>query len=563
MLKIEEHLKEIINLENKAKKIFEELKVPYTLTENKDNQVKLVFIGQYSAGKSSILKLLTGRNDIAIGAGITTQKTHEYDWNGLKVVDTPGIHTELNADHDKISYAEIAAADMLVFVITNELFDSHLAEHFRKLAIDKDKGKEMILVVNKMERTANGNTQYQQNIIKKDLEKVLSPFTTEELNLCFLDAESYFESLEERDLDSKMADILLERSGYSNFIETLNHFISEKKLTSKLTTKVYQIQEKLEEAIHKVETKTLDNDIEALEEHYMQERHFLLDSKISLEQEIKDTFMRAVSAIKDKGNEAANKLYEGCKKEELEIEMKDLVNEAQKLIETSQEESKNICEKRMNEIGKGIDEIENSDFSRELKINLEGKFEGLPNDIKKILTNVETGSKTVSQGILNNVYGAGKDMTLKLSNFSGSTVHSTVLKIGHTIGYKFKPWEAIKYTKGIAIAGNILSVFGIGLSIFMQYKSDSDEEKLKETLRQNRQNIRKEFNSAAYGLENYGRSFIQEHVAPILNNSIQEIDSKISVIRSNKRNQNQLLGKIEDLKSECYKLIKKIHDTEY
>ena len=93
---------------------------------------------------------------------------------------------------------------MLVFVITNELFDSHLAEHFRKLAIDKDKGKEMILVVNKMERTANGNTQYQQNIIKEDLEKVLSPFTTEELNLCFLDAESYFQSLEERDLDSKM-----------------------------------------------------------------------------------------------------------------------------------------------------------------------------------------------------------------------------------------------------------------------------------------------------------------------------------------------------------------------
>ena len=165
---------------------------------------------------------------------------------------------------------------MLVFVITNELFDSHLAEHFRKLAIDKDKGKEMILVVNKMERTANGNTQYQQNIIKEDLEKVLSPFTTEELNLCFLDAESYFQSLEERDLDSKMADILLERSGYSNFIETLNHFISEKKLTSKLTTKVYQIQEKLEEAIHKVETKTLDNDIEAFRRAFYAGKTFLI-----------------------------------------------------------------------------------------------------------------------------------------------------------------------------------------------------------------------------------------------------------------------------------------------
>ena len=107
----------------------------------------------------------------------------------------------------------------------------------------------------------------------------------------------------------------------------------------------------------------------------------------------------------------------------------------------------------MNEIGKGIDEIENSDLSKELKINLEGKFEGLPNDIKKILISVETGSKTVSQGILSNVYGAGKDMTFKLSNFSGSTVHSVVLKIGHTIGYKFKPWEAIKFTKRMSNKG--------------------------------------------------------------------------------------------------------------
>jgi len=120
MLKIEEHLKEILNLENKAKKIFEELKVPYTLTENKDNQVKLVFIGQYSAGKSSILKLLTGRNDIAIGAGITTQKTHEYDWNGLKVVDTPGIHKpkhELGNFMVESAYSALKEVDAVLFMV--------------------------------------------------------------------------------------------------------------------------------------------------------------------------------------------------------------------------------------------------------------------------------------------------------------------------------------------------------------------------------------------------------------------------------------------------------------
>ncbi|MFV0362584.1 MAG: GTPase, partial [Suipraeoptans sp.] len=65
-----------------------------------DKPIELVFAGQYSAGKSSILKMLTGRKDIAVGEGITTQQTHTYNWNGVNVIDTPGIHTTLRPDHD-------------------------------------------------------------------------------------------------------------------------------------------------------------------------------------------------------------------------------------------------------------------------------------------------------------------------------------------------------------------------------------------------------------------------------------------------------------------------------
>ena len=114
----------------------------------------LVFAGQYSAGKSTILKALTGREDIATGAGITTEKALTYNWEGIKVVDTPGVHTELRLDHDEITYRAIADANLLVFVVTNELFDSHLGQHFRKLAIERDKAHEMMLVVNKMRRCA-------------------------------------------------------------------------------------------------------------------------------------------------------------------------------------------------------------------------------------------------------------------------------------------------------------------------------------------------------------------------------------------------------------------------
>ena len=128
-----------------------------------ERPISLVFAGQYSSGKSTLLKALTGRDDIATGAGITTEEAHSYEWEGATVIDTPGIHTSLRPDHDATSYEAISNADLMVFVITNELFDSHVGHHYRKLTIDHEKAYETILVVNKMGRHANGNTPEAQS----------------------------------------------------------------------------------------------------------------------------------------------------------------------------------------------------------------------------------------------------------------------------------------------------------------------------------------------------------------------------------------------------------------
>jgi predicted GTPase len=140
-------------------KDFNESKIPQNVFEG-SKPISLVFAGQYSSGKSTILKALTKIDNIAIGAGITTQEAHSYDWNGITVIDTPGIHTSLRPDHDEISYQAIANSDMLVYVVTQELFDDFIGENFRKLLLDKDKGNEMILIVNKMANI--GNTKENQ-----------------------------------------------------------------------------------------------------------------------------------------------------------------------------------------------------------------------------------------------------------------------------------------------------------------------------------------------------------------------------------------------------------------
>lgn len=561
MLAFSEYAKRSERLLQQVQKAFSDVGKEFQINKNKSDIIRLVFAGQYSAGKSSILKMLTGREDIEIGEGITTQQANFYDWNGIEVIDTPGIHTELRPDHDVISYEAIASADMLVFVVTNELFDAHIANHFRKLAIDKDKAGEMILVVNKMERAAEGNSPSQREIIRADLCKVIEPYTPEQLRLSFLDAESYLDGIAERDSDEELSDELIGRSGYADFIETLNEFVRNKKISSKLTTDLYIIDEQLEKAIKELQPKSIDSDIDALEENFMQQRHLLIEARGRMQQEVKDIYTSAASKIRELGLDAANLLVEGCQQETVEEELRSSIRKADDILEKCQVDAMEIVDAQLNEMGERLEVIENSDFSKKLKSNLSGKFESLPEGIKRILTNAGPGFQKAGQAVLNNAYKAGAQGGLKLTNFSGSTIHQMVLKVGHSIGYKFKPWQAIKLTKGIAIGGQVLSVLGVGFTVFMQIKADQDEERVREDLRTNRQNIRSQFNTVANELEDYARQYINDNVNRPLESSISTIDDSIKEIRNSRANRSQICHTLEVLQEQCRLLIQDIHST--
>lgn len=559
MLKLAELSGRAVEITERAKNAIQKAGKELVFSDNADSPIKLVFAGQYSAGKSTIIKMLTGDSSIETGAGITTQQANSYQWNGLEIVDTPGIHTQLRPDHDAISYQAIMSADMLVFVITNELFDDHLANHFRSLAIDKDKAGEMLLVVNKMERTSNGNTDEQQNIIREDLRKVLAPYSPEELGISFVDAETYLDSIAERDNDPEFADELLERSGYYSFVEALNLFVKEKSLTSRLTTKLYEINAQLEECVKEVQPKSLDEDVDALEENFMQQRHELTDSRNRLQQSISDVFTKGARELRTLGLTSSNLITEGCKQDEVEAELETAVGKANEIIESCQTEALSTLESGMTEIGQVIDAIENSEFTQRLISKLEEKFDMLPNNIKGVLVNAGAFAQKAGNALVHNAYNATAQGGLKLANFSGGNVHNVILKAGHALGYKFKPWQAIKMAKGVAVAGQALGALGVGLSVFLQIKEDRDEEKRKLEIKINRQNIRSQFYTAASELEDHGRSFISENVALPLNTSIDALDASIREIRETRSGKDALCLELETVQKECQELIKEIH----
>ncbi len=109
--------------------------------------VRLVATGEYNAGKSSLLKALTGA-EILIHSDVTTSEVHEYSWHHVLLVDTPGVKAG-EALHDERAEEALRDADLVIFVITVDLFDDATAAHLRHVAFDLGKLEQMVIVVNK------------------------------------------------------------------------------------------------------------------------------------------------------------------------------------------------------------------------------------------------------------------------------------------------------------------------------------------------------------------------------------------------------------------------------
>lgn len=111
--------------------------------------VTLVLVGQHDAGKSSLLRCLTGRDDIVVGAGPTTTESRRYDWDGHVLVDTPGVLAGVDTTHDALSWGALAAADVVIFVVTVEGFDDLTLDYFEQVWGRLGNLRSLILVVNK------------------------------------------------------------------------------------------------------------------------------------------------------------------------------------------------------------------------------------------------------------------------------------------------------------------------------------------------------------------------------------------------------------------------------
>lgn len=192
------------------------------------SQVSLALVGQYNAGKSTIVSALTGRSDIRISADIATDRCTPYEWLGLRLVDTPGLYTE-RPDHDRITNDEIERSDLLAFCLTNELFDHITLGNFRELAQEKLYASKMLLVVNKLFAEA-GEVDERLRKYRANLDEMLGAAELRKIPKVFIDAQLYRNALE------RGSEQLREMSRFGELIGALNKLSDERGLLARADT---------------------------------------------------------------------------------------------------------------------------------------------------------------------------------------------------------------------------------------------------------------------------------------------------------------------------------------
>jgi small GTP-binding protein len=487
--------------------------------------LRIGFVGQYNAGKSTILRVLTGRTDIVIDSNVSTDKVAAYDWNGVELLDTPGIHAGRH-EHDETTYAAIDRADLLVFVVTNELFDHTLGHHFRQLAFHRQHAGRMLLVVNKMGQDPGTPADK-----RPDLEKVTAPLGLDDFATVFIDARSWLEAQSEE--DARYRDELLELANLPALIAGLNRFVRDRGLTGRLTTPLFGLRGLAEQAAALSSTDHPEE--RAALELLHRKRNILLASRQRLRATLRGLIARGIGDIGKIGDDVAEAIEPGKTEQDVLFMHETAQQRAEARVERLQTEIHAGVVADLDEVKRQLGVLHEGALARDLRARIAARGEtstsGLldkldgpiwngqaqdhtradwPTRARK-LGNVagKLGSWTskLATGPLSKVAGAGTATAAR-----GSQAQEIVLAVGEFVGVKFKPWGAVKVARAIGKAGRVIGVIGGVLAVAGQIAEDHENEKMRVQLRDARSEVRAAYRESALGV----REVLEERVEQFL-----------------------------------------------
>ena len=492
-------------------------------------ELRLAFVGQYSSGKSTIISALTGNKDILIDANIATDKTIEYRWNNITLMDTPGILAGKVEEHDERTKAALKECDLIFYVLTSQLFDDVIFNNFIDLAYNQHLADKMFIVVNKMNMEYGDYPQLVQNYTTS-LQNTFKErgYDFSAFPVAFIDANDYLEGVKDKD------DEFIQVSNFEKFINDLNSFVSSKGLIKKqFDTPVRVLQSYAKDiAILEVD--------QNLAEFYRQFEQRLSISERELKRDVSNVLysfetdaMTKVSAL----SSGIGSLGEA----EWKAQQEELNRALQRSINTTSTKIEKVVEQNYADLLKEVENFGHRDTLAKYISSIDAKLKSPNisieernnlNSQKRALDWLKSGATKIGDMApgVNGVFGG-------ISNASGSQLHNIVLNVGHFFGKSFRPWEAVRWASNIAkVAKFGIPVVTAGIDIWMQLREEKKENKRLAQIKESKN----QFITGYQGELNKVKGQFENYLNTVLGNYREKRDdvnkSKDEIIRASKRN---------------------------
>lgn len=521
--------------------------------DQKQKKLRIAFIGQYNAGKSSTIAGLTGAKFIHkkyeivdnesklvqvyqvgdkrlnVGAQIMTDSTEMYEWKNVEIIDTPGIYAG-RADHDEKTLDQISKSDLLVFVVSNELFNPQGGAIFRKLLFDYQRSGQMMLVINKMSREAGT-----PKVLEKSILEVIDPYHPDDFYTSFIDANYYLEAQLEED-DEEEKEYLEDKSNFNNFIRSLEGLIAANQLTARLVTPLHRSAELLEKTLNYLST---DNKSERdLLELLRRKANLIRSAMIRLHNGIQSELNSLEHQVIMVGETVASKVDGQHSSDEINHAVQETERTIQKESQKTLENIQVSIEKEMEHLQDELDNLQDSPLG---KATLEMFIAKGASEQAFSERNISERKKTHS------IVGKAPDALQKLGKLAGGVSKDTIVGVVKKFGVKFKPWGATKLTKFVNKLGPIFSIAGVVVDVIFAAKEEYDEGKHEQQLREARADIRGEYRQVAKEIRSEFKQNIEEHILLFFQNELIAIDQQQNQIRRTETSKEQSLKQISDL----------------
>lgn len=523
-------------------------------TASERKQLQLAFVGQYGSGKSTIISALTGNKNIKIDANVSTDEVSKYQWNGIVLMDTPGILAGKVERHDEATKEALKECDLIFYILTSQLFDDIVFNNFIDLAYNQHLADKMFIVINKM----NMETGEYERLVDSYMDSLRKTFSergynVDEFPIAFIDANDYIDGIDENDNE------YIQLSHFERFIDMLNTFVWKKGLIKKRFDTPVRI---LHSYLKDIKVSSVDK---TLCDFYNQFEQKLTNSQREIKRDVENVLYSFDSSSMNEVIKLSNEIGDigesewKQKQNELNNRLVQMISDVSNQIEST------ICEnyKRLLE---EVNQFSEKDALIKYSDNIDAKLNS-PNisvEEKRSLNMQKNSLGLLRKGAnkVSDMAPGVNDLFGGISGASGSTLHEIVLNVGHFFGKSFKPWEAVRWASNIAKFAKFgIPVITAGIDIWMQFREDNKENERLQQIKDSKSKFitsyQSEINKVKSQFDKYMNTILENY-----SNKRDEINkSKDELIQASKRNE-QLGNAIDQLEGEYVDFIETVNGVD-